>query len=410
MRVLFMQSQAFFGADSGIQALLMRHFDRRDVDVHVACTPVELRLAAVSTPTRVREIPHVAIRWTEFGPSLTDLRERPTARDLGRAVAAPFSILGLATYLRRNRIDIIHGTEKPRDAMFAVLLGRLTGAKSVVHVHVGYARWFSPGVRWALREADAVVGVSRFVAETLVRAGLRSERVHAVVNALDATRWDPATDGAAVRAALGLPAGAVVIGTVGRLFKWKGQADLVTAFADVARERPHVRLVIVGEDDRRAHPGGGSHRAELDAIVRSRGLEDRVIFTGFRPDVAALLAAFDVYAMPSWEEPCAIAYLEAMAMRKPVVAWANGGTPELVRDGETGILCTPGSLTELSTALLRLIDDGDLRRRFGDAGRRHVIDDLSPEQMCRSMIEVYRRALTTRVEPRGLPESAEQPR
>ena len=160
-----------------------------------------------------------------------------------------------------------------------------------------------------------------------------------MLNALDleASRWDPSIDGGPTRAGLGIAPDAPVIGIVSRLFVWKGHTYLVKALRKIADAVPEVRLVIVGEDDPMAHPERGSYRAELESLVRELGLEEQVIFTGFRSDIPELMAAFDVFAMPSWDEPFGMVFLEAMAMETPVVAWDSGGAPEVIADGENRI-------------------------------------------------------------------------
>jgi glycosyltransferase involved in cell wall biosynthesis len=151
-----------------------------------------------------------------------------------------------------------------------------------------------------------------------------------------------------------------------------------------------VRLVIVGEDDQRAEPGAGSYRARLEAQARALGLAENVVFTGFRTDVARLMASFDVFAHPSWEEPFGMVFLEAGAMEKPVVCWAAGGAPEVIVDGETGILVPRGSVDELAAAIVRLLRDPALRQRMGQAGRRRAAAVFSPQLICGAMLDVYR--------------------
>jgi glycosyltransferase involved in cell wall biosynthesis len=395
MRVLFMQSQSFFGSDSGIHALMMRHFDRRFVLPYVALTTEDHPDPAVNSIRHVHSIPGIQIRPTDFGPSLFGIRGLARAKRLATTPVVPFHLLSLASYIRREGIDIIHGTEKPRDAFFGVLLGKLTGAKSVIHLHVGYEEWISAPAQWAIQHADAVVGVSRFVAQTAIDAGVPPERVHHVVNGLDlsSTKWDPSRDGRLTRMALGLPEDALVIGIASRLFSWKGHHHLIDALPQVQREVPNAHLVIVGEDDPRAQPGGGSYRANLETQVARLGLQRSVTFTGFRTDVPDLMATFDVFAMPTWEEPCAVAFIEAMAMAKPVVAWDSGGTPELVVHGETGLLAPRGNVEALAGALVQLLRDSSLRRQFGEAGRRRVEDVLTPQRMCREMTAVYQKLI-----------------
>jgi len=393
IRVLFIQSQAYYGADSAVHARLMRHFDRASVEVHVACTTEDTADPDVSASRHLRAIPDVRILATRFGPSLDGVRDWSRAtRMLGMAIM-PMSMLSLATYIRRHKIQVIHGTEKPRDALYGVVLGKLTGAKSVVHMHVSYGDWQSRVVKWALGQADAVVGVSRFTADSIIRAGYPRQRIYAVHNGLDVRDWDPTLDGRSVRRELGIPVDAPLLGIFARLFTWKGHSALLDALAVVRSAVPDVRLIIVGEDDSRAHPGGGSYRSELEARVRGLGLRDNVIFTGFRTDIPRLMAALDVFTLPSWEEPFGMVFIEAMAMKKPVVAWASGGALEVVVHNETGLLTEPRSTPALADAILTLLRDPDLRRRFGEAGRLRVMETFSPERTCAAMLEVYRATL-----------------
>ena len=392
---MFMQSQQYFGADSGIQALMLRHFDRSIVRPHVALTTTEFEDPDLASARRFRAIPNLTIRPTYFGPTMFDLPKHTKLLRLPLMAPVPFSLLGLARYVRRNRIQVIHGTEKPRDAFYGVLVGKLSGAKSIVHLHVKHADWIKGTARWALDHADAIVGVSSFVANSAIAAGHDPQRVFHIVNSLDlaGSRWDPTIDGGPTRQELGVRPDQPLIGITARLFRYKGHHWLLDALAIVKEQIPEVRLAVVGEDDPRADPVRGSYLAELKAQARRLGIEENVIFTGFRKDIPQLLAAFDVMSLPTWEEPCAIAFLEAMAMAKPIVAWKSGGTPEMVIDGEAGFLVEPNSAPVLAEALLRVLRDPELRRRFGRAGRRRVEEYHNPARMCRDAAEVYRAIL-----------------
>lgn len=395
MRVMFMQSQDWFGADSALHALMLRHFDRAQVQPYLALTTSVLDRPETSARIQMASIPRLRVRPTYFGPTITQTTLAERLRALPGVPRLGYSLASLAALIRRERIQILHGTEKPRDIFYAELLSRVTGVKTVVHLHVGFEEWISPLAKWAIRRADGMVGVSSATAESMLKAGLPPRRVYHVLNALDLdnSRWDPATDGSGVRAELGIRPDAPVIGIVSRLFLWKGHTYLVQAMRQVADVVPEARLVIVGDDDLRAHPGGTSYLAELKALVRELGLQEQVIFTPFRTDVPAVMASFDVFAMPSWDEPFGMVYVEAMAMQRPVVAWAMGGPREIVADGETGYLPEPGDVDGLAQALLRLVRDPDLRRRMGEAGRRRAEQCFNPQRMCRDMVEVYRDVL-----------------
>lgn len=395
---MFLQSQAFFGADSAIHAQLMRHLDRAALRVHCACTDREASDARMTAIRRLREIPDLRIRVTDFGPSVFGRPRSDQVAAAGAAMLALARAPALVADIRRERISVLHGTEKPRDAFVGALLARVTGARSLIHMHVGYDDWLTPRVKWALSRADAIVGVSRFVSDSLVRAGYDAGRIFMVHNSLDledpAFRDPPSVEG--VRRELGIPADAPLICIASRLFRWKGHGDLVDALAVVHREIPAARLLIVGEDDPRANPGGGSYRAELATRIGALGLDASVIFTGFRTDVARLMSAADVFCQPSAEEPFGMVYLEAMAVRRPVVAYASGGAPEVVSHGETGLLVPRGDIGALAAALLRLLRDPVLRRTMGDAGRRRLETRFRPDQSAAAMLDVYRAVIARR--------------
>jgi hypothetical protein len=133
----------------------------------------------------LRAIPGVALRPTNFGPSLWRRSKLRKLASIAGALPAAASLLGLAAYIRRHRIAILHSTDRPRDAIACVVLAALTGAQALIHAHVNYGDWMSRGVTWALGRADAIVGVSSHTARTFVEAGYRADRVHAVLNAIE---------------------------------------------------------------------------------------------------------------------------------------------------------------------------------------------------------------------------------
>src|SRR6185312_2429730 len=239
-------------------------------------------------------------------------------------VAFPIDLAALAAYVKRHGIRILHSTDRPRDAVYCVAMGKLTGAKSIVHVHVAWSEWYSAPAKWGVRSADGVFSISRFVTETIVKTGTPRERVHTVLNGIDLTGWDPAlVDARAVRREFGVPDGAPLLASVSRLFRAKGQSELLDAFAIVLKRRPDARLLIVGADAIEVH--GGSFTAELKEQAQRLGVTERVVFTGPRSDIPRIMAACDVFTLPSFEEPFGLVYLEAMAMKRPVISLDDGG-------------------------------------------------------------------------------------
>jgi len=384
-RVLFINSAVGIGADTAMHLLLMRYLPRERFELYAASQPG----SPAPAYDALRTISDLALRPTYFGPSLwqqSKLQKLVSATKLAPMIA---SLLGLAAYIRRQGIEIIHSTDRPRDALACVALATLTGAKSVIHAHVNYGDWMRRGVRWSFGRADALVGVSRFSAQTFVAAGYPSERVHAVLNSIELSRWDPTLDPAVGRASLGVPEGVPLVISAARLFPSKGNGELLQAFARVQRKLDSARLAIIGAD----YPEDSGETLRLKGLARELGVEKSVVFPGQRSDMASLLAACDVFALPSFGEPFGLVYAEAMAMKRPVVALNFGGAPEIVEHEACGLLSSPGDIDALTAHLLRLLRDPALRQRFGEHGRNRVATQFNPSRMAGDVADLYARLL-----------------
>jgi glycosyltransferase involved in cell wall biosynthesis len=384
-RVLFINSALLAGADTWIHLLLLRNLSQGQFELHAAGQ------SGSPAPAfdELHAIPGIAQRPTNFGPSLWGRSKLQKLASIAGAPSAAASLLGLAAYIRRHRIEIVHSTDRPRDAIACVVLAALTRAKALIHAHVNYGDWMSRGVTWAFGRADGIVGVSHYTARTFVEAGYRSDRVHAVLNAIEPSHWDPSLDPTPGRASLGVPDGAPLVVSVARLFRGKGHFELLGALALVKRKYPNVRLAIVGSD----YPVDSGTTQMLKEHARGLGIVENVVFTGQRSDVALLLAACDVFSLPSFEEPFGLVFAEAMAMKRPVVALTTGGTPEVVEHGKCGLLSAPGDIDALAANLLRLLGDPALRAQFGEYGRSRVEEHFTPQRMASDFAALYARML-----------------
>jgi glycosyltransferase involved in cell wall biosynthesis len=242
-----------------------------------------------------------------------------------------------------------------------------------------------------VRNADAVFSISRYVTETVVSTGTPRDKVHTVLNCIDPSRWDPDTSRNKVRREFSIPDDCFVLASVSRLFSWKGQRELLRAFAIVKTELKNVRLLIVGPDEH--HIEGKSYTDELKTLAVELGVASDVVFTGGRPDIPEIMAACDLFTLPSFEEPFGLVFLEAMVMRRPVVALSNGGTPEVVEHGVTGLLSEPSDVAGLASNIVTLLRDPERRARMGDLGRARVLAHFNPQRMASEAGVAYRALL-----------------
>jgi glycosyltransferase involved in cell wall biosynthesis len=406
-RVLFMQSQTYYGADSQIHGVLMRHLDREHVDVHVALNYGTGSQKSASAQA-IEKIPDVHIRPTNFGTTINERTRMQIILDTVQYGAASlYSLLSLAIYMRKHKINIIHCTEKPRDAFYGYLLSRLTGAKCVIHLHVKAENWISKRTQWAMRKASALIGVSQFVADSIREMGFPAEKIYFAHNSIAIDKWQPIEDDGRIRAEFNIRPDTPLLSIVSRLFYWKGHSELFEALAVVKQSTSNFKLLVVGEDDPRAHPGGGSYMNELKNQVQRLGLTDQVIFTGYRSDTRHIFAATDIYTMPSFEEPFGMVFLEAMAMQKPVVALDNGGSREIVDHGVTGLLSLPKDIGTLAENILTLVQDPALRMQLGACGRKKVETNFTPVHICSQVLTIYQKILNKQVR-QSLPLLADQ--
>lgn len=284
--------------------------------------------------------------------------------------------------LRRERPCILHTW------MFHVtipgrLLGRLAGVPVIISAErtMGQESEARYWLNWLTAPlGDRVICVSERVADfSAEHIGLSPARLVVIPNGIELLP-QPAVDKAAVWAELGRPRPEMVIGTVGRLEPVKGFPYLLEALAQLAPAYPAVHLLIVGD---------GPERTALEAQAHRLGLGERVIFAGHRTDVPLLMGGMDLFVLPSIWEGMPNVVLEAMAAGLPVVATAVGGTPEIVVEGETGLLVPPRDPAALAEAMERLLADPALRLQMGRAGRDRVQQYFDIERTIRLNEELY---------------------
>jgi glycosyltransferase involved in cell wall biosynthesis len=188
----------------------------------------------------------------------------------------------------------------------------------------------------------------------------------------------------AVRRELGIPEGDRVIGTVVRLDQVKNQSMMLRAFAQVVSQHPDSWLLMVGD---------GPSRQNLEHLANTLGITDRVIFTGFRPEPAGYFAAMDIFLLTSHTEGPSMTLLEAISLDIPAITTAVGGNPEIIRDGETGILVSTDSPKELTTAINALRENESLRFSMGKASKRRFDGRFSVTLMVSGYQALYQQLI-----------------
>jgi glycosyltransferase involved in cell wall biosynthesis len=301
---------------------------------------------------------------------------------------APVNEIDLATAWKLSKIvrqwqpAIVHAHDPHAVSMAALALS--FGApdprpKMIASRRVDFHLQSHAFSQWKYRQMDRFIAASHAIKAILVQDGIPAGRIDVVHDGIDVDKIAnrPSTD---LHAEYWLPHGVPVLVNVGALVGHKGQKFLIDAMPMVLREVPDAHLVIFGE---------GDLRGPLEKQIKQLNLAKRVLLPGFREDVMSLMKTADLFVMSSVTEGLGSAVLDAMAMGHAVVGTRAGGIPEAVVPGETGLLVEPSDSRGLATAILKLLKDDAVRKRFGEAGRQRVAEQFGVDRLVEGTLEVY---------------------
>lgn len=292
-------------------------------------------------------------------------------------------VLRLAALVRREHIDWIH-TNTLKAHVIGSLVARLAGVPIVWHMRDlpstrGDARNLLKGL--ARLVSPHVIAISQAVAEDLPAAMRAQTRV--VYNGIDLDAFRARTAESA--GPVGPDGAGPLLGAVSHLIPWKGHEVFLRAIAELAPRHPDWRFAIVGDPIFQFR----DERHRLEALAAELGIAERVAFAGHREDVPAVLSQLSLFVLPSLYEPFGRVLIEAMAAGLPIVASRAGGVPEIVVDGETGLLVTPGDAEALAVAIETVMGDAALAARLAKSGLERVENCFSLDATVRGVLAAY---------------------
>lgn len=374
--ILFLDhAQAIGGAENSL-LLLINNLDVNQWQPHLATTNGRFAQAAQSfhIPTHLLEFPQLR-RSTSF------------AFDWWKTAQ---QVAALAQSLD---IKIVHANTI-RASLYTSLAVKLSQRPFIWHMRDFWLsenepqrKWLDRWGKWLLsRMAAVIIANSQATASHLPA----SAKVIVVHNGIDLTEFDQMVDGHNFRQQYNIPTDTPLIGMVGRLRPWKGQSTFLHIAAQFSHTHPQTHFLIVGgnpftDDD--------SYAQELQQLACELNLTDKVTFTGQITDIQSALAAMDIFVHPGEPEPFGLVNIEAMAMQKPVIAFAHGALPEIVVDGETGFLVPPYDLAAMATQITTLLKDENLRIRLGQNGRKRIETHFTIQQTAVKITKIYEQIL-----------------
>jgi L-malate glycosyltransferase len=301
----------------------------------------------------------------------------------------------LTRFFRRHRIDLIH-THRYKDNVLGSIAAAVAGVPYVIRTVHGRPEpmrgwdWLKFQLYQSLdlaalwSRADRVVAVSKRMVDALKASGYRPGTLTYVHNGVDLSKIHTTGFVRQTREAIGLSPEHLVMGTAGRLSPVKGHEYLVRAAARIVQQESHARFLFIGS---------GPLEPELRDLARQLAVDHACVFVDpaidRRASVYDLIAAIDVFVLPSLHEGIPMALLEALALHRPVVASAVGGIPEIVTHEATGLLVEPKNDRALADACLNLVRDRDRARALAVRGRRCVEREFSHERNGETMLGLY---------------------
>ncbi len=395
LRVLYFDHTAELGGGEIALVDIIRHLDRSLIEPIV--------LLGSEGPLVERLKPHVAVHVLRMDAGVVHARKDTlglkSLKNYSAVAATLRYLLRLRRFVREQRVDVLH-TNSLKSSVLGGIAGRLLPVKVVWHIRDRIAEDYLPA--GMVRMMRTLAGVlPHFVIgnslATIATLQLKKKPSAAVPSGVDLTRFTPAHASQA--------GDAKIIGLVGRICPWKGQHIFLKAASLVHARWPQVRFRIIGAALFREH----AYELELHRMVGEAGLQEVVEFSGFQQDVAAAMASLDILVHASTVgEPFGQVIVQGMACAKPVIATNGGGVPEIVIDGETGLLIPMDDAPAMAEAICSLLADEARAEQMGEQGRRRVIEHFTIQQSVAKLMHIYeglvpRPALTASGTPQHSP-------
>ncbi|MBT5304058.1 MAG: glycosyltransferase family 4 protein [Candidatus Scalindua sp.] len=341
-------------------------------------------------------IPHFAC--SKEGPFIDELRKIEILPDfvqfpsirLPNPVQICNTIRTLIDIIKKRQIDLIHSNQ-PRSNLFGAIAAKIKNVPIVWHERcLEQGRFDSDNIFSFL--PDKIICNSDAVRNRFTKGERTDAKIRTIINGVDLREFNSESNGRVIREEFNIDKDELVVGTIGRIDPEKGYECFLESARIILEDLENVRFLIVG---------GASNKSSL-ALEKSlyemsveKGIDKNTIFTGFRRDIPQLLASMDVVVLPSGIDACSRVLFEAMAMQKPLVATNAGGTPEIVQDGITGLLTTPGDSSDMAKCIIQLLQNKELAKQYGKAGRKRVEELFTIERNIKETEYVYLELLDT---------------
>lgn len=300
----------------------------------------------------------------------------------------PFIIVAYI-YCKKNNIKLMVLNNDMYSNCGGILAASLLKIPCVLHCRgLTYDSFF---MRFLSRRVTLFLAVSECIRKSYKELGIEDRRIRIAHDGERPDRYDPGVDITAQIREFPAPSGTFSIGAVSMLTEWKGQDILLKAAKGVLEEAPNCRFFIIGDSASR----DDAYKKHLVALAEELGIGDKVIFTGYRSDVPEMLKMLDlVIHAPKEPDPLPGVVIQAAAMKKTIIASRCGGIPDIIKDGEDGVLFEPGDVEGLRAAIAGLLKDMGKRERLAENARKVFLEKFTLDMTIKKVEEAYEDALS----------------
>lgn len=311
----------------------------------------------------------------------------------------PAIIPEIVTLIRKDKIDILH-THEPKSDICGFLAAAICRVPVITTMH----GWIVNGLKqhfytkidkMLARYFDRVIVVNNAMRDILIKEGVSPDIISVLHNCIVTENYYKDGTRGYIGQSIGKELRSPVIGTLGRLSLEKGHADFIEAAAIVLAQGFDARFVIVGD---------GPERGRIEQLISEKGLENSVMLAGYLRDPRRVLQDLDLMVLPSYTEGLPNVILEALMMEVPVISTAVGGVPDIIRDGQEGVLIQPGEPRKMASAIMNFLDDPAILGRMALKGKETVenrfdfkVRTLKLEKIYRKIMEKVNASKTGRV-------------
>ncbi|MBI5328275.1 MAG: glycosyltransferase family 4 protein [Deltaproteobacteria bacterium] len=297
---------------------------------------------------------------------------------------SPSAIFSLLKIIKQENVNIVC-THSGKDSMLGAIAGRLSKMKPKIVRTRHLALPITSKITYSILP-HKVVTVSEYVRKYLVEEkGISADKVVSIPTGVDLERFNPDIVKPVSREDLKIPSDAIIVGTIAMLRRKKGHHTLLDAIPLVLKEFPKTIFLFVGN---------GPQKENIEKKIIELGIGGNVKLVGLRKDVPEILKTIDLFVLPTLQEALGTSFLEAMAMRKPVIGTKVGGVPEVVNDGVSGMLVEPENPDALAHAIINIFKDRDRMNKIGDEGRMQVENKYSVDVMVKKLYDFYKSIIT----------------